>query len=158
MDEIHTDQLFMQKALHISKNALPNCLPNPPVGCILVQNNQIIAQGFTQPPYHEHAEAMALNYLKSISAVKEYISDAPITAYVTLEPCSFQGKTPSCAKSLIASNITRVVIAILDPDPRNNGKGLALIENAGIQTKLGVLQAETNDFLLPFLSSRVTPH
>ncbi|MES2207671.1 MAG: bifunctional diaminohydroxyphosphoribosylaminopyrimidine deaminase/5-amino-6-(5-phosphoribosylamino)uracil reductase RibD [Pseudomonadota bacterium] len=125
---------FMKMALREGRKALPACLPNPPVGCVLVKNGEIIATGYTQPPGEYHAEAMAL------STISDDLSD--VTAYVTLEPCSFHGRTPSCAKALVARGIKRVVVAMLDPDLRNAGKGIEILREAGIEVELGVLEQE----------------
>lgn len=75
-----------------------------------------------------------------------------ICAYVTLEPCSFHGRTPSCAHALAASGIRRIVIGLLDPDPRNNGAGVAVLQSAGIEVKIGVLAAEIHKDLDPYLA------
>jgi len=133
----------MLEALRLSKQALPNCRPNPPVGCVLVHNQQIISSGFTQQPGAMHAEAQALAKLQ--------LPLEEVSAYVTLEPCSFVGRTPACAQSLIDSKIARVVIAILDPDPRNSGAGLAMLEAAGIETTLGVCASQVQSFLSRYL-------
>ncbi|MCV6069421.1 deaminase, partial [Escherichia coli] len=90
-------QEFMRRALEVSKNALPECQPNPPVGCVLVKDNQIVSEGHTQAIGGNHEEVEALNaYQGSLEAV---------TAYVTLEPCSFVGRTPACAVTLVKSGI-----------------------------------------------------
>ena len=135
----------MLEALQLSKQALPNCRPNPPVGCVLVKNQQIISAGFTQKPGAMHAEALALANLQ--------MPLTDVTAYVTLEPCSFVGRTPACAQHLIDSKISRVVIAILDPDPRNSGAGLTMLEAAGIEVKLGTSATQVQKFLSPYLYS-----
>ena len=135
---------FMQLALIEGKKALPECLPNPPVGFVLVRNGEVIATGYTQPPGKHHAEAMAL------SQVSNDLSG--VTAFVTLEPCSFQGRTPSCAKTLAARGIGRVVIAILEPDPRNAGAGVEILQAAGVQVSIGVLQARALRDLGPYLN------
>ena len=115
---------FMLRALAISCNALPNCIPNPPVGCVLVKENSIVAEGYTQSIGSNHAEVQALNsYEGSMDGV---------TAYVTLEPCSFVGRTPACAKTLVSSGVKQVVVALLDPDPRNSGQGIDILRKAGI--------------------------
>ena len=98
-------QYFMRAALLEGRKALPLCLPNPPVGCVLVKAEKIIASGHTQAPGMNHAEAMALAQISG--------DLTGVTAYVTLEPCSFHGRTPSCAKAIIASGIDRVVVAML---------------------------------------------
>lgn len=125
-------EYFMHQALREARKALPACHPNPPVGCVLVNGGRVIATGYTQPPGRHHAEAMAL------ANVQGDLSE--VTAYVTLEPCSFHGRTPSCAKALAASGIKRVVIATLDPDTRNAGAGVEILQAAGIEVVVGVLE------------------
>lgn len=138
-----TDEMFMRQALALSKRALPHCRPNPPVGCVLAKNGQIISEGFTQPPGKHHAEAHAIaNYHGSFEEV---------TAYVTLEPCSFVGRTPSCANTLAKIGVKRVVVALIDSDPRNNGTGLNILTRAGIEVSTGVCQQEVADFITPYL-------
>jgi pyrimidine deaminase RibD-like protein len=125
---------FMRAALLEGRKALPLCLPNPPVGCVLVKAEKIIASGYTQPPGMNHAEAMALSQISGdLSAV---------TAYVTLEPCSFHGRTPSCAKAIVASGIDRVVVAMLDPDSRNSGAGIEILKAGGLEVSVGLLEHE----------------
>ena len=134
---------FMQAALVEGRRALPLCLPNPPVGCVLVKSGTIIAKGHTQPPGLHHAEAM------SLSQVSGDLTD--VTAYVTLEPCSFQGKTPSCAKALVASGIKRVIVAMIDPDPRNAGAGIQILRANGVDVSVGLLEGEAIADLEPYL-------
>lgn len=136
----------MRAALTEGRRALPGCLPNPPVGCVLIRGEQIVAFGYTQPPGQPHAEAMAL------SQVSGDLSD--VSAYVTLEPCSFQGRTPSCAKALIDRGVGRVFVATLDPDPRNSGAGIRLLESAGIVVEVGMLEKEALEDLGPYLARR----
>ena len=138
------DTHFMRAALAEGRKALPGCLPNPPVGCVLVKEAQIVAAGFTQPPGQPHAEAVAL------AQVSDDLSE--VTAFVTLEPCSFHGRTPSCAKTLIHRGIRRVLVATLDPDPRNSGAGIALLEAAGVYVEVGMLEREALDDLGPYLA------
>lgn len=139
-----SDDDFMRLALAEGRKALPACLPNPPVGCVLVRHGQVIASGFTQPPGEHHAEAMA------ISRVPGDLSD--VTAYVTLEPCSFHGRTPSCAKGLVARGIGRVVVAMLDPDVRNAGAGIAILQAAGVRVEVGVLEQDARQDMGPHLA------
>jgi pyrimidine deaminase RibD-like protein len=141
---LEQDSAFMRLALAEGRQALPTCLPNPPVGCVLVRDGQVIAQSHTQSPGQPHAEAGAL------AQVAGDLTD--VTAYVSLEPCSFHGRTPSCAKGLIARRIGRVVVALLDPDPRNQGAGMALLEAAGVPVTLGVCEQEARQDLTPFLA------
>ncbi|MDV6317270.1 bifunctional diaminohydroxyphosphoribosylaminopyrimidine deaminase/5-amino-6-(5-phosphoribosylamino)uracil reductase RibD [Idiomarina sp. HP20-50] len=135
---------FMLEALAVSKQALPYCKPNPPVGCVLVKNNQVVSKGFTQAIGRNHAEVEALNaYSGDLSGV---------IAYVTLEPCSFVGRTGACASALVAAGIKYVVIAMLDPDLRNNGKGVELLKSAGVKVELGLGAEMVTPFLSPYLS------
>jgi pyrimidine deaminase RibD-like protein len=135
---------FMRVALIEGKKALPLCLPNPPVGCVLVKNGNIVARGYTQPPSKPHAEAMALLQVSGDLST--------FTAYVTLEPCSFQGRTPSCAKALVNSGIKRVFVATLDLDPRNAGAGIAILQAGGVEVTVGLLEHEAQIDLSPYLS------
>ncbi len=140
---------FMRAALQEGRKALPGCLPNPPVGCVLVKEARIVAAGFTQPPGERHAEAMA------ISQISGDLSE--VTVFVTLEPCSFHGRTPSCAKALIDRGIKRVFVAMLDPDPRNSGAGIALLGAAGVSVEVGMLGREALEDLGPYLANGSTP-
>ncbi|MCG3863541.1 MULTISPECIES: bifunctional diaminohydroxyphosphoribosylaminopyrimidine deaminase/5-amino-6-(5-phosphoribosylamino)uracil reductase RibD [unclassified Photobacterium] len=143
MNHDFQEQAFMMRALLLSHQSLPACRPNPPVGCVLVKDGEIVSEGFTQPPGQHHAEAMALaNYHGSFTNV---------TAYVTLEPCSFVGRTPSCAHTLVELGVKKVVVATLDPDSRNSGKGIAVLKEAGIEVEVGLCENEVLDFIEPYL-------
>lgn len=128
------DERFMRDALLEGRRALPACRPNPPVGCVLVRGGAIVARGHTQPPYQPHAEPMAL------AQVEGPLGD--VTAFVTLEPCAFHQRTPSCAKELIRRGVGRVVVAMLDPHPKNRGRGVEMLRDAGVEVTTGVLEAE----------------
>ncbi len=134
---------FMQLSLQAGRKALPLCRPNPPIGCVLVKQQQVIATGYTQAPDQHHAEAMAL------SLVTGQLND--VSAFVTLEPCSFHGRTPSCAKALIARGIQQVYVGMLDPHPKNRGRGIELLEQAGISVEVGILQQQVQADLAPYL-------
>jgi pyrimidine deaminase RibD-like protein len=130
---------FMREALLEGRKALPSCRPNPPVGCVLVLNGEIVSRGHTQSPGGFHAEAMALADFHGETEL--------LTAYVTLEPCSFQGRTPSCAKALVKSGVRKVVVALIDPDPRNRGAGINILREAGVSVEVGLLEAEAENDL-----------
>lgn len=142
--DIQQAQHYMSLALEESKQALPNCLPNPPVGCVIVDDGNNITTSHTLSPGLHHAEAAALEKLPP--------NAKPLYIFVTLEPCSFHGRTPSCAKALIEKQVNTVFVAITDPDPRNNGKGISLLRQSGINVVEGVLAEEVEDFLLPYLN------
>jgi len=134
---------FMRQALALSWRALPACRPNPPVGCVLVRHGQVIAEGYTQIPGQPHAEAAAL------ARVDGPLHD--VAAFVTLEPCSFHGRTPSCAKTLVQRQIGAVYVAMIDPHVKNQGKGIAILRQAGIPVTVGVAGDEVAAFLTPYL-------
>ncbi len=139
-----SDEDFMRLALTEGRKALPACLPNPPVGCVFVKDGAVLASGFTQPPGQHHAEAMALAQVPG--------DLAGVVAYVTLEPCSFHGRTPSCAKALVARGIERVVVAMLDPDPRNAGAGIEILKAAGVEVSVGVLERSAAEDMGAYLA------
>lgn len=134
---------FMQAALDASIQALPDCLPNPPVGCVIVSNNQIIATGHTGKPGQRHAEADALAKLTGD------LDDCEM--YVTLEPCSFHGRTPSCAQEIVKRAVKKVFVGILDSDPRNQGAGIEILRRAGIEVETGMLAQPITAWLYPYL-------
>ena len=139
-----TATAFMRAALAEGRRALPACLPNPPVGCVLVRGGSVVARGFTQPPGHPHAEALALQQI-----------DGPlddVTAFVTLEPCAFHGRTPSCAKTMVARGVGQVFVAMLDPDARNSGRGIEILRDAGVEVTVGLLEADAVRDLSPYLA------
>lgn len=133
----------MRLALAESRRALPGCAPNPPVGCVIVSGGELLATGFTSPPGLPHAEVMALRALAG--------SPSGVTVYVTLEPCSFEGRTPSCAKALVAAGVGRVFVGIVDPDPRNQGRGIEILKAVGIPVDVGVLEDEIEELISPYL-------
>ncbi|MFD1121422.1 bifunctional diaminohydroxyphosphoribosylaminopyrimidine deaminase/5-amino-6-(5-phosphoribosylamino)uracil reductase RibD [Methylophilus flavus] len=135
---------FMRLAQLEGRKALPKCLPNPPIGCVLVRDGRVIASGYTQSPGQYHAEAMALSQLEGD------LSD--VIANVTLEPCSFHGRTPSCAKALVTRGIKRVVVSMPDPDPRNAGAGIEMLKAAGVEVTVGVLEKSVLKDIGPYLA------
>ena len=129
-----TDSFYMQKAMDLALKGLGHVNPNPLVGAVIVQDGEIIGQGYHKKYGEAHAE---INAIKSINTT---INDA--TLYVNLEPCAHQGKTPSCAKEIIKHHFKKVVIANLDPNPLVAGKGIEIIKNAGIEVEYGILEKE----------------
>ncbi len=124
----------MQAALGLARRGLGRAWPNPAVGCVIVQGGRVVGRGWTQPGGRPHAETEALREAGAAAR--------GATAYVTLEPCCHWGRTPPCAEALIAAGIARVVVALRDPDPRMDGKGLARLAAAGIAVEEGLLAAE----------------
>ena len=141
------NQQYMLQALEASRQALPDCQPNPPVGCVLVKDDKVVSVGYTQKVGGNHAEVEALNRYDDETGGKM----EGVTAYVTLEPCSFVGRTPACANTLVKAGVKHVVVAMLDPDPRNNGRGVAILESHGVKVDIGLCQAQVSAFLTPYL-------
>lgn len=132
-----SDLRFMRMALELSARGRAIAPPNPSVGCVIVKNGVVIGRGYTQKAGGHHAEIEALQ-----DAAGRGADVAGATVYVTLEPCSHYGRTPPCAKALIDHRVGRVVAAMTDPNPLVAGKGLAMLEAAGIPTERNVLQKE----------------
>jgi diaminohydroxyphosphoribosylaminopyrimidine deaminase/5-amino-6-(5-phosphoribosylamino)uracil reductase len=128
--------LFMQRALDLAERGKGAVRPNPLVGCVLVHEGKIIGEGYHAQYGGPHAE---VNAIASVTDPK-LLADA--TAYVSLEPCSHWGKTPPCANLLIEKGIKSVVVATLDPNPLVAGKGVQLLEAAGIRVQVGLLEQE----------------
>jgi pyrimidine deaminase RibD-like protein len=138
---------FMALALAESRQALPSCLPNPPVGCVIVGDGVVLARGFTGAPGAPHAEAAALR------ALDRGMRSEALALFVTLEPCAFVGRTPSCAQAIVASGIRRVFVGTLDPDARNDGAGITIMRRAGIVVRVGVCEPLVRAFIAPYLLS-----
>ncbi len=132
------DARWMGAALALARRALGRAWPNPAVGCVLVKEGVLVAQGWTQPGGRPHAETEALRVAGA--------SAAGATAYVTLEPCAHHGQTPPCTDALIAAGVVRVVTATDDPDPRVAGRGHVQLRDAGVDVCEGVMRAEA-DFI-----------
>lgn len=137
----------MALALEESHHALPGCLPNPPVGCVIVRHGIVVASGFTGAPGMPHAEAAALRALPVSGAADD------LTLFVTLEPCAFFGRTPSCAQAIVSSGIRSVFVGTLDPDLRNDGAGIEIMRRAGVDVRVGVLEGPVRAFISQYLSS-----
>ena len=139
------DWRFMGAALALASRGIGTTFPNPSVGCVIAKDGRVAGRGWTQPGGRPHAEAVALAHAGN--AVKG------ATAYVTLEPCAHVSpRGPSCAESLIAAGVARVVIAAHDPDPRTDGDGVARLRAAGIAVTTGVRDAEAEAQLAGFLT------
>lgn len=136
---------FMNEAILEGRKALPKCRPNPPVGCVIVHDNKIISRGHTNPPGQHHAEAMALDLIKNQTFDK-------LTMFVTLEPCSFVGRTPACANTIVNKQIVDTVyVGMIDPHTKNQGKGITILKQANINVEVGALEKEVRADLAPYL-------
>jgi diaminohydroxyphosphoribosylaminopyrimidine deaminase/5-amino-6-(5-phosphoribosylamino)uracil reductase len=127
------DTRMMARAMQLAHRGRYSCMPNPHVGCVLVRDGNVIGEGTTCPPGGNHAE---------IEALQAAGDAAGATAYVTLEPCSHQGRTGPCADALVDAGIVRVVAAMQDPNPQVAGGGLSKLREAGVLVECGLLESE----------------
>lgn len=138
------DHRYMAAAMRLSRWHTGLTNTNPSVGCILVKDGAIVGKAVTAVGGRPHAERRALDI------AGEQARGA--TAYVTLEPCSHYGQTPPCANALVAAGVSRVVVSVLDPDPRVAGKGVRILQDAGIAVDVGVLESEGRCALAGYLT------
>ncbi|MHB8244774.1 MAG: bifunctional diaminohydroxyphosphoribosylaminopyrimidine deaminase/5-amino-6-(5-phosphoribosylamino)uracil reductase RibD [Acidimicrobiales bacterium] len=142
-----SDESFMRAALALSVQARRRSSPNPWVGCIIVdETGQLLGGGATEAVGGRHAEAVALDQARGRAR--------GATVFVTLEPCSRQGRTPPCAERLIRQGVARVVIGALDPDPEVCGTGLMALKQAGVETALCPLDGAVESYLAPYMTHR----
>ncbi|MCL1824695.1 MAG: bifunctional diaminohydroxyphosphoribosylaminopyrimidine deaminase/5-amino-6-(5-phosphoribosylamino)uracil reductase RibD [Betaproteobacteria bacterium] len=139
-----TDRDAMARALALAEQGLATTTPNPRVGCVIARDGAIVGEGWHHRAGEPHAEILAL------SAAFEPTRGA--TAYVTLEPCSHFGRTPPCADALIAAGLSRVVVAMEDPNPKVAGRGLNKLRAAGIEVDCGLLADEARELNVGFVS------
>ena len=140
---LEQDENWMRKAIDLAFRGQGHVEPNPMVGCVLVRDNQLVAEGWHQHYGGDHAEVDAI--AKAAGAARG------ATAYVTLEPCCHHGKTPPCIDALIQAGVARVVVAQVDPFGDVSGKGIAALQRAGILTEVGILEAEAKILNAPYL-------
>jgi diaminohydroxyphosphoribosylaminopyrimidine deaminase/5-amino-6-(5-phosphoribosylamino)uracil reductase len=146
-----TDERFMREALATASQAEGCTGDNPWVGCVIVLNGMVVARGATQNPPGPHAEVVAIE-----AAERAGVDLGACELYVTLEPCSFHGRTPPCAPLIVAKRPRRVIVGVRDPHPRVNGTGLEQMRAAGLDVTEGVLQDEALDMLAAWFA-RWTP-
>ena len=137
------DRAMMRRALALAEKGLYSATPNPRVGCVLVQGEGVVGEGWHEKAGAPHAEAHAL--------VQASAGSRGATAYVTLEPCNHHGKTPPCAEALIKAGVVRVVAAMRDPNPASK-KGGDAIAAAGIAFDSGLMEEEARELNIGFVS------
>lgn len=156
----HNHEYWMQQALSIAEKGKGYVSPNPLVGCVIVSRNGVkIGEGYHKKFGEAHAEVNAVESVQDEETLKN------ATVYVTLEPCSHHGKTPPCAQLLAKLPISTVVVAMQDPNPSVNGKGILHLRNKGIEVEVGVLKKEAeqlNEFFIhhqtfgrPFITLKI---
>lgn len=127
---------FMRRCLELARHGLGRTAPNPLVGCVIVHQGKIIGEGYHTAYGQPHAEVEALRSCKQTELL------ANSTLYVSLEPCAHQGKTPACAPQVVQAGIRKVVVCNRDPFPQVDGKGKAILKEAGVEVVEGVLENE----------------
>ena len=145
------DEKYMRRALQLARQGAGHTSPNPMVGAVIVgPDGTIIGEGWHRKCGEGHAE---VNAVASVSN-PNLLHDS--TIYVTLEPCSHYGKTPPCARLLIERGILRVVVGTLDPFVKVAGRGVAMLQEAGIEVEVGVLEQECRDLNRRFMTAHTT--
>ena len=146
-----SDLRWMQRALELAARGRLTTWPNPMVGCVVVQDDRILGEGWHATFGQAHAEVNALKQ------VPEGTDLSSATAYVTLEPCSHTGKTPPCADLLLTRGLGRVVIAMEDPNPRVSGRGVARLKQADVRVEVGCLEGMARALNRPFVHAMTSP-
>lgn len=146
--QLFQDQYYMKQAIALAKRGQYTTKPNPNVGCIITQKENIVGIGWHQKSGENHAEINAINMAGTLSKNG--------TAYISLEPCNHFGKTPPCCDVIISAGIKRVVIAILDPNPRMSGKSVKYLKQAGIEVTIGIMSEEAKNINLGFFKRMIT--
>ena len=134
----------MAQALRLAALGLHGASPNPRVGCVIVRDGQVVGEGWHQRAGLPHAEVHALAAAGALAR--------GATAYITLEPCAHHGRTPPCVDALVAAGVVRVVAALRDPNPQVAGRGLALLQAAGIAVECGLLEIAARELNAGFVS------
>lgn len=149
-DQAAQDRCFMAEAIAMARATRSRTWPNPPVGAVVVADGVVVGRGAHEGPDRPHAEPMAL------ADAGEKARGA--TLYVTLEPCNHQGRTGPCAPAVIASGVTRVVVAMRDPNPTVIGGGFRYLRDRGLDVTCGVLAEEALELVWPFVATNNFTH
>lgn len=136
----------MLRCILLGQNGLGTTYPNPMVGCVIVHNQKIIGEGFTSAYGGNHAEVNAINSVSDKSLLEQ------ATLYVSLEPCSHQGKTPPCSDLIVKHKIPRVVIGAKDPHEKVAGRGIQKLRDSGCEVEVGILEKECREHHKRFLT------
>ncbi|MCQ2608453.1 MAG: bifunctional diaminohydroxyphosphoribosylaminopyrimidine deaminase/5-amino-6-(5-phosphoribosylamino)uracil reductase RibD [Bacteroidales bacterium] len=131
------DEKYMRRCIELAQQAFGNTYPNPMVGSVIVRNGEIIGEGFHHKAGEPHAEVNAVRSVENQELLKES------TIYVCLEPCAHFGNTPPCADLIVSKQFKRVVVGCVDSFSKVSGKGIEKIQQAGIETTIGVLEQES---------------
>ncbi|EEI92867.1 riboflavin biosynthesis protein RibD [Sphingobacterium spiritivorum ATCC 33300] len=139
---MNMQERYMQRCLELALLGAGTVSPNPMVGAVIVHENKIIGEGYTSPYGGPHAEVNAIQQVKDQYPDSADRLLAESDMYVSLEPCAHFGKTPPCANLIVKHNLRKVYIACMDPFAQVNGKGLGILQQAGIEVEVGLLEKE----------------
>ncbi len=139
---------MMSRAIQLAKRGIYTTAPNPNVGCVIVNDGHIVGEGYHHKAGEPHAEVHAMRMAGEQAKGS--------TAYVTLEPCSHYGRTPPCAEGLIKAQVSKVICAMVDPNPQVAGRGIAMLQDAGITVEVGLLEQDANDLNPAFIKKMKT--
>ncbi|WP_437647603.1 bifunctional diaminohydroxyphosphoribosylaminopyrimidine deaminase/5-amino-6-(5-phosphoribosylamino)uracil reductase RibD [Sorangium sp. So ce362] len=139
------DLRWMERCLELAALARGRTAPNPMVGSVLVRDGELLAEGFHERAGLAHAEVDALRKLAGRAE--------GATLYVNLEPCCHHGRTPPCTDAIHRSGVRRVVIGMIDPNPLVSGKGVAMLESAGVEVVIGVRELECRELNRAYIAS-----
>ncbi len=129
----------MQRAIALARSVRGTTSPNPPVGAVIVNNGRVVGEGATRPAGGRHAERVA------IAAAGDAARGG--TLYVSLEPCAHFGRNPPCVEAIVAAGIAEVRLALIDPNPLVNGKGVAGLEEEGVSVQIGDGASEASEII-----------
>lgn len=147
---MNTQDKFMQLALELALKGKGRTSPNPMVGAVVVKDSKVVGCGYHRRVGGPHAEVFALNMAKGEAK--------GASLYVNLEPCSVFGRTPPCVEKIISRGISEVIIAMEDPNPLNNGKGIKLLRSSNIKVKVGILRKDAvkiNEVFIKYITKRL---
>lgn len=138
------DRRMMARAVALARRGEGRVEPNPMVGCVVVRNRRVIGEGYHRRFGGPHAEIEALRFCTA--------NPRGATLYVSLEPCCHHGQTPPCSDALIDARVVRVVVAVGDPNPVVQGRGIRRLRAAGIAVETGLLEREAAEVLAPYVT------
>lgn len=146
------ERRYMERAIYLASRAEAHLIQtNPRVGAVLVHGDRIIGEGYHMKRGEGHAE---VNCIASVRPEHRHLITKS-TMYVTLEPCAHQGRTPSCARMLVAEGVKRVVVGTLDPFPEVAGKGCQILRDGGVQVSIGLMERECKELAKVFLTNQL---
>ena len=137
---------YMKRAIELAERGRHRVMPNPLVGCILVKENEVVAEG-----WHDHIGGLHAEQMAIADAESKGVATRGTTVYVTLEPCNHFGRTPPCTEALLWAGVSKVVIGAMDPNPTVRGDGARTLEESGVEVVTGVLEHECESQMEEFI-------